>query len=1662
MSVVLSVYSEAAYKEYVLPAIRNEETTLIVDHVIFHLRQDFELNLENIDGVWYFRDDAKGQIRSRGQNTLNKIITDASNYQIITQDGDELAIIVTVKDTSFESYRKYLVHGQKEISVGFGTENTIRYSYQYHGAQFISSMMMLLRPHGNSAEVEDRGRNGIFVNDRRVSGSRIIQFGDHIHIWGLDMVYLGDILAIRDIPSVRVDTNQMPAWEQTYTKPLQQRHESEKEIWHRAPRNIEKLETDPVEIEAPPQPRAVEEMPLLMVIGPALTMVIPMAVSSAIAIIASRATGTEASIFMYTGIITALCSAIIAVFWAITNLHHNKKRIDQAEQHRMKAYRRYLEKKEREIASKYQKNRRAMELMYPSAAECISPEMKTRNLLWCRNATHDDYMQFRLGLGECKFQAEIQIPKEKFSLIDDSLSDMPEQIREKYENLHSVPINLDLLSNNIIGILGGKEKRGAYAIVRALVAQIAAQNCYTDIKLCFVYEKEQGEDGNQWEFARWLPHVWSQDKKVRYVASTKSGASDVFFELGKIFRDRLEAQNGLDAGKKNVYKPHYIVFIEDDTILEGELISRYIYEKMPDVGVTFVLLAENYEDLPNTCECIIQNDGQFSGLVNIRNSERTQISFDNVEAQQLEQFARELSNLTVVETEVGGDIPNAITFLEMYGVDTMKQLHVVERWKKNRTYKTMRALVGQMAGGKPCYLDVHEKYHGPHGLVAGTTGSGKSETLQTYIMSLALNFSPDDVGFFIIDYKGGGMANLFRGLPHLLGSVSNLSGNQVRRAMVSIKSENRRRQTLFNENGVNNINAYTQLYKNGEATQPIPHLFIIIDEFAELKREESDFMKELISVAQVGRSLGVHLILATQKPSGTVDDNIWSNAKFRLCLRVQDRQDSMDMLHKPDAAYLTQAGRCYMQVGNDELFQMFQSGCSGAAYDEEVDHQKQVVATMLADSGKAALVGSHVMRKRREQKKFKWFSKLLEYVNESQKVTQNDNELIDVVIQCMKADRVDYANTEYNRRLLENYLQLCARVEREGNDSIETMVKRIILIAERENIRIPEQKDRTQLDALIEYLAGVAQKEHYRKPQKLWLDVLPKMIPISKLENRAEDCYADGNWPIYAERWHLKALIGLCDDPENQLQMPQEIDFTENGNYAVLGMAMSGKSTLIQTVLYGLISHYSPDYLNIYLIDFSNQMLSCFERAPHCGGILRENDIETVGKFFRMLRKNLEHRKELFRGGNYSQFVMTHGVVVPAVVVALDNMANFREKTEGRYDDELLQITRECAAYGVYFLISGAGYNASEIPGRMRDNIHGVICLEMMDKFQYSDALNVTQLSLVPESGIQGRGLTIKEGRVLEFQACVAVESDDDYKRRDTIEALAGEMNQFWHGTRAMLIPKIPTEPNWKEFKTTEECVSYYADDRHLPVGYDQDTAEIYAVDLSKIYTYLVQGKANTGKKNFLKLVGLGACERGGRVVIIERGVGGLKRFADSIGAEYISDYAGFRTFMLEDFIPLFQQRNRIKQECVMSGMEADEIYERMHQEREVYLLIPDLADFVEMMYAKDSVADNMNGGIANLIDKGALHNIYFFAAMAPDARNRLMGKDIFEKYVRDRKGIHFGGAVSQQRLFEFSEMSMSEQSAADQPGVGTIPSSGNEMYHKVITPLVKAKRKSK
>ena len=305
----------------------------------------------------------------------------------------------------------------------------------------------------------------------------------------------------------------------------------------------------------------------------------------------------------------------------------------------------------------------------------------------------------------------------------------------------------------------------------------------------------------------------------------------------------------------------------------------------------------------------------------------------------------------------------------MYNVGKVEHLNPISRWERNNPVKSLAVPIGMGTDGKLFTLDLHEKYQGPHGLVAGMTGSGKSEFIITYILSLAVNFSPDEVAFVLIDYKGGGLADAFvdqkRGihLPHVVATITNLDGAAIQRSLTSIQSELSRRQELFKRaksetgEGTMDIYDYQRLYRNKQVSEPMPHLFIISDEFAELKKQQPEFMDALISAARIGRSLGIHLILATQKPGGVVNDQIWSNTKFRACLKVQDRSDSMEMLKRPEAAELKHTGRFYLQVGYNEYFALGQSAWCGAEYtpQEQAVQEKDNTVEFLDNAGQVIL-----------------------------------------------------------------------------------------------------------------------------------------------------------------------------------------------------------------------------------------------------------------------------------------------------------------------------------------------------------------------------------------------------------------------------------------------------------------------------------------------------------------------------------------------------------------------------------------------------------------------------------------------------------------------------------------------------------------------------------
>lgn len=1562
---ILMVYNTQICKEFLLPNLHDADYTIYLRRDIYRLRHDIELKFENSSKGWEILEGENYQIKADREYRKRYLLSHQGIVDVRTPEGDRFQIIVADCVPDFMVMEKYDISAMKEVSVGKSAGNLIQYQFM----DLVSASHASFMRGSDGWYLTDTSSNGVFCGNLRVRGRRKLGFGDYIDIFGLHLLFLGNVLAVGAYYGelkVKEDILKPLLIPEITEEETGIRKKKEDTWFHRSPRNLPTIYREQTEIEAPPNPKVTKEKPLYMTIGPAFTMAIPMMLGCAFAIFGSRLSGYTSSAFMYTGLITAVTSALIGVIWAVLNLNYSKKENTREETLRFNAYSNYLIQIADSLREKYQHNVASMLQMYPSAGQCLNYNENSSEL-WNRNYTHADFLYQRIGLGDQPFQVDIQIPKEKFTLINDTLLDKPKMIQEEFKTLHQVPVGVSLMEKRLIGLVGGKDKQGAIALMHTLVAGITAGHCYTDVKLVFIYREDDPERMEDWECMRWFPHVWSEDKSTRYMASNEIETSDIFFELSNVIRARSQEE------KKNFVKPHYVLFISDPSLLEGEILAKYIYEAKPEYGITTFLMVDVLEKLPNECEEIIENDKYFQGFYSLMDTGDKKQAFvpDLVTASQLAVFGKTLANIRVNEIESTSEIPASLDFFSMYGVHTLEELDVLGRWRKNRNYNSMKALVGKKAGNADCYLDIHEKFHGPHGLVAGTTGSGKSETLQTYILSLAVNFSPEDVSFFIIDFKGGGMANLFSGLPHLSGQISNLSGNQVRRAMISIKSENMRRQRMFSEYGVNNINLYTKLYKNHEAQTPIPHLFIIIDEFAELKREEPDFMKELISVAQVGRSLGVHLILATQKPSGTVDDNIWSNSKFRLCLRVQDRQDSNDMLHKPDAAFITQAGRCYLQVGNDEIYELFQSGYSGAIYEEYTGKSTQAAA-LLTRTGKAELVGGK--HRRREE------------------------------------------------------LKVAGK-----------------------NI-----KEKTQLDAVIEHLDKLVKENGYQETMKLWLPILKSEIYLDELDGFAGQIYKDGRWSKQEGKWSLKAVIGMYDDPERQAQCPLSVDLSVDGHHAVFGSVVSGKSTFLQSLVYSFMMKYSPDTLQMYLIDFSSNMLAAFEDAPHVGGIICDNQEEKLAKFIHMLVTMMDERKKMFKGGNYSQYVQAYGIIVPAIMVVIDNMASFREKTKFMYDDILLRLAREGVGYGIFMVVSSAGFGMSEIPSRIGDNIRTILSLEQADKFKYMEVLRVTHLGILPETDVRGRGLANVDGRILEFQTALSLQAEDDFERGQKIEEICRNMKEHWKGAAAVPIPEIPEKPTLKILCEDERYKKSIADRQLLPAGYYMKDAEIYSVDLSQTYCYFISGKSRTGKTNMLKMLVHAAWLKQGELCVVERGTTELAKLSEEYGAEYVKDSAQLFRY-LSRLLPKFADRNKKKNRLLESGADESDIFVQMSEETPIFICLSDIGEFIQMVYKPDEGVGNMSGFVENILEKGSLHNIYFIGCLKVEEQSILSAYKAYHSFVGYKKGIHLGGNLAMQKIFNFQNISFIQQSKGMKKGLGYVPDDEEEGNGiEVVIPLAK------
>lgn len=802
---------------------------------------------------------------------------------------------------------------------------------------------------------------GIFLNDMPVSNRLKLLFnGDVIFIMGLRIVVVGNNFFINN-PFNRVTYNQRKFQlienHQNIIKTDEKVDEdiklfSEKDFFARAPRITSKINREKIKIEPPPQKQEKDEKPLIYTIGPSLAMGLVMLISMS-STISGVSNGSASAKSTVTSALMTVAMLISMILFPILNNKYEKRKKKKKEELRQKKYKEYINKKIQQIDDVMIKQKKILFDKYLSAEECAQIILNKDSRLWERRTEDDDFLAIRVGLGDLPIDADIEYPNREFSLEEDNLIELINSVANKSKVIKNVPITASLASKNIAAAIIENDERTTEKFAQNLIMQLIALHSYADLKLVFLLKREKNI---RWEHMKTLPHIWDEQKQIRFWADDYEDMKDISRYLEMELNNRRKYEDKFDYRS---FAPYYLIITDDYKTIENLKIVTEILNAKRNLGFGLFCITDNMLHLPNECQLFININGNKGNLFEneITATTKKEFYFDSSFTFFFENIGQKLSNIPIrANTASKFSLPETYTFLEMYDAGRIEQLNILQRWMTNDSTKSLQAPIGIDTNGMQIVLDIHEKAHGPHGLIAGSTGSGKSEFIITYILSLAVNYHPNDVAMILIDYKGGGLAGAFQKgnvkLPHIVGTITNIDKVGLQRSLVSIQSELRRRQVKFNQarektdEGTIDIYKYQKLFHDGVVNEPIPHLLIICDEFAELKQQQPDFMDELISVARIGRSLGVHLILATQKPAGVVNDQIRSNSKFGICLKVQDRQDSMDVIKRPEAAELKRAGQFYIQVGNNEYFALGQSAWAGASYEPSDIIKKNVDNSM--------------------------------------------------------------------------------------------------------------------------------------------------------------------------------------------------------------------------------------------------------------------------------------------------------------------------------------------------------------------------------------------------------------------------------------------------------------------------------------------------------------------------------------------------------------------------------------------------------------------------------------------------------------------------------------------------------------------------------------------
>jgi S-DNA-T family DNA segregation ATPase FtsK/SpoIIIE len=1023
-------------------------------------------------------------------------------------------------------------------------------------------------------------------------------------------------------------------------------------------------------------------------------------------------------------LLIALMTPMIMIGQWIGDRRHGRKKYRQA----VKAY------KERQAAfeTAIEKARAVNEVerrsASPDPAELLLTATGPRRRLWERRSHDPDALRLRIGLAD--LPAEIEFVPERGAPPDAPTPEPPVS--------GAVPVSLAMRRLGVAGMTGPREV--TLGLARSLVG--AAVTLHSPRDLAVVVLSAGADGAAQWNWARWLPHCAPRDADcVALVGADPEAAAQRVSELAALIGERLgeDDGHGLSAslapgkgwGRSFLPEEEPLFAAYDDrpydvlVILDGAQVLRalpgmpQVLRQGPRAGVYTIAIDEDQRLLPEECATVV--DCGPEGFLRLRGGGLDavgEILADQVSPAWCDRLARSLAPLRdVSRDDATAALPGSVRLLDLLGL-TPTGRTIAARWRSGG--RTTEVPIGAGADG-PFSVDLRRD--GPHALVAGTTGAGKSELLQTLICSLAVANRPDEMTFVLIDYKGGAAFKECVRLPHTVGMVSDLDEHLTQRALSSLAAEIRRRERLLLAAGAKDIDDYQELrdhprtppgggpavLRTGDVIpgtggavlasssprsgptaaplEPLPRLLLIIDEFAALVSELPDFVDGLVDIARRGRSLGIHLVLATQRPGGVVTADIQANTSLRIALRVTEATESADVISGPEAAHISKStpGRCYVRSG------------VGAA---------QAVQT--------ARVGGRVP---------------------------------------------EAAHRGSGPRVVEV-------AWRDLGHPLHA---------------IPEAGGGTggdptsDLAVLVDAVVDAARLMDIEEQPSPWLPPLPELV---LLEESARGGVLTGpSGRVLVEPSVRGALpeevpplwFGLTDLPWAQDRRPLVLDPAHGGHLLIAGTARTGRSTALRTLAASIALHSSPEDVHLHAIDCGSGALLPLVALPHCGAVVTRDQLDRVERLLTRLRAEVGRRQQILAEAGYASLAEARAASrlgttgdpalrMPWLVLMLDRWEGFAAAFEG-YDygrllDSLMQLLREGPAVGLRAVVTA---DRSGLLGQISTLFEDRLIMRLADPADYGLA-GFPPRSL-PASMPPGRVLSIEEQGVVESQ--IALLCDD-------------------------------------------------------------------------------------------------------------------------------------------------------------------------------------------------------------------------------------------------------------------------------------------------------------